>query len=129
MLFQNLRDIKMGIPRNIARKLDDEALFNLYYIEMGRGGSIPKIQAKLAGEGINVTTSAVWQAINRHMARHYDEPVVKEAVKNYYLAYGKNLPDEDYYQMVSKHARTCFARKQYENWIVDNPKLPDLRLQ
>ena len=118
----------MGLPRSIARKLDDEELFNLYYIEMGKGGSIPKIRNRLAGKGTHVTTSAVWQAINRHLARNHTDPKVKGAVQDYYKAYGEHLSDDEFYWMVSKHARTCFAVKQYENWLKEpeQNKIPDL---
>ena len=78
-------------------------------------------------KGIFVTTSAVWQSINRHLARNYQEPKIKQAVLDYYIAYGKHLTDEEFYWIVSKHARTCFARKQYDNWIAENPLLPNLR--
>lgn len=118
----------MGTPRDIAKKLDDEELFNLYYVIMGKAGSIPKVHAWLQREkGIYVTQSAVWQSIKRHLARNYENPKIKKIMQDYYAAYGSFLDDEKYKFMVSKHARTCFAVKQYKNWILQHPDLPDLR--
>ena len=117
----------MGAPRGIAKILDDEKLFWMYYRDLAPGGSIPKIHGWLASKGIRVTTSAVWQSIMRHLARNYDEHKVKAAFKSYYIHYGKSLTDEEYYWIVSKHTRTCFAKKQYANWLTENPKIPDLR--
>jgi len=117
----------MGKPRKLMNVLNDEELFWQYYKEYGPGGSIPKLNSQLRDKGIYVTTSAVWQSINRYLARNYDNPKVKQAVKDYYIAFGYNLTDDEYHHMISKHARTCFAKKQYKNWVLENPTLPDLR--
>lgn len=123
----------MGKPRFGVRILDDEALFNEYYIDNGPGYSTNNIYNRMESEGtINPSTgkpptkSAIWQAIARHAARHYDEAKVKNVIMRKWLDNGVVATDEDYYAYISRSARTAFSTDQYRNWVKKQPdKIPD----
>ena len=116
----------MGIPRKYARKIDEEEMFMLYYVE---GLSAPQLEKKMWNErGIKVSNSAIWQAARRYLYRNYKDPKIKQIVSDYWAKYGLFLSDEEYRDVVSRHARTCMHDIQYKNWIVlpENSELPDI---
>lgn len=124
----------MGVPKGKTLILDDEYLFNKYFIEMGPGGSVNKLWLELKNKGIRnpatgkpITKSGIWQSITRYKVRNWNVPEVKNAVLKYYIDSGWVLTEEEYRDVISQHAHTVFIESQYETFLRDNPEIPDIR--
>lgn len=121
----------MGLPRDKRKLLDEEELFNKYYVEGGPGYSFNKLHEWVKRtHGLNPEThkpfsmGGLIQAVNRHLYKNYADPQVKNAFLKYYIDYGLDpLTDDEYLHEVSKRAKGIMKETQYRNFIKNNSDL------
>lgn len=124
----------MGLPKSKISLLDDEALFNRYFVEGGPGYSYNKLQRWTTSEiGLNPITrkpfsvSAMQQSANRHLVRNYQVPEVKNAFFKFWIDCGLDpLTEDEYLHQISSKARWIFKPTQYKNFCKKHPELPYL---
>jgi len=118
----------MSLGRRRKKILDGESIFKYYYIEMGDARSYNKLARWASAKwGRNPetrkdwTTGAVWQAAWRWAFENLD--YAKRVYSDTLLQHGETLTDEEWYGVLSQHAKTCMTPTQYRRFLVKHPEL------
>lgn len=122
----------MGLSGHRRKQLDEQMLFERYYIQGGAGYSFNKLVNWAATEiGNNPVTrrpftyGAIYQAVNRYITSNWKNPEVKNAVIKLDIDYGFSpMSDDDYHRFISEKAKCIYKRKQYMGFLKNNPELP-----
>jgi hypothetical protein len=117
----------MSIGRKV-KVLDGEEIFKYYYIEMGNARSYPKLVEWITSKyGLNpetgkkFTISSIWQAAWKWAFKNLDE--ARKIYSEVYLSQGSFLSDAEWWETVSRHAKTILSRPQYKKLIAKYPQL------
>jgi len=123
----------MSFGRRRKRVLDGEALFKHYYLEMGDGRSYNKL-ARWASDkwgqnpenGKDWTNNSVWQAAWRWAFDNLE--YAKRVYSDTLLSHGIVLTDEEWYETLSQHAKTCMTKVQYRKFLNKHPEVKPYEL-